>query len=296
MREKAQALLDLNRFEELRDLALASTVSDPDDLEMRWYLTEAYLELGDASAAQNSAEKAVASDPASADFAVQLAQARFALGERRSALEPATAAVRLDPSGKQALLTYLYVATGVLYQTKRDERELWAAVEGARDLVIKDFPAEAMGHFYDAWIHFSWGRHGHAITAIERALAIDPNHVASHEMRGQLLQSVGRVGEAGSSFLSAGRLDLRSSRHRANIRQLVEGRAQGTEFLMLVLLLWSVIGATVGLTLVSFVAVPIGCLVTRPVWRRFSTRDRRRKLDGDVMAVFESDRSISTRL
>ncbi len=292
--QRADYLVSLGRYRELREHAFEHLASYPTDGPMFGYLAEAQLRLGNVEDALTSVQDAIRLEPSSAGL-VALSARVFLAGERHSdARRAALVAVSMAPSLLQAQVISMRVLIAEISRVKPLVNDpLWREAADMVSTMLRLFPNEAVSHFFDAWHHECHRRNPSALAAVERALAINPTYESAHELRGQLLEAMARRREAGESYVQAGRLNPTNARHGASVTNLVDGTDQRLEFALIVTLLWCAWWALFGrMDTQTLIAIPVMCRATRPIWRRLSTRTSRRELSQEVVEVADARRHV----
>jgi tetratricopeptide (TPR) repeat protein len=209
---RAEALIELRRFDEAMDV-LARAISIDHDAPRGWcLLAQTQLGLGDPDAALQSAGRAVALAP-DLEWVHRLASLAFSrLGRHDEAVAAAREAVRLDP-GSWRGLTRLAQA---LIPATADRAEARMTAERARDLA----PLVPDTHIAVGFVEAAAGNRKVALEAYGKALEIDPDNTVAHNEIARLhLRSgtAGNLAKAAMGFATAVQTDPRAAVSRHNL-------------------------------------------------------------------------------
>ncbi len=193
MGKHEQVIEPLGKFVELRkDSPMAKTDMA---LETAYYfLGESYLELGQPEQAIPALEAAIAIERTDADALYKLGQAYLAVDDPQKAVEYLQRAVRLVPDFAEAYTAlidaytaldqpdYVSYARGMLAYSQQDYVTARTHLEQA---------TQTLSDFLPAWVglgltYEQLGQIEQAMSAIERALQLDPNDLLAQQTYGRL--------------------------------------------------------------------------------------------------------------
>jgi adenylate cyclase len=168
-------------------------------------LARIYLSLGQYDQAVSEAQRGIALDPNSGDAYFWLADTLNSQAKPAEALQAVATAMRLDPLNGD---TYLY-EQGWAYSQLGRRKEAIPALK--RDLVR--YPDQFVAHSFLGSDYSFLGNEDGAraeAAAVERAVATSPKPLTAYVALADLLNSMGRPGEALVALNKAMRLDQRS--------------------------------------------------------------------------------------
>jgi tetratricopeptide (TPR) repeat protein len=188
--ERAQALIGLGRFDEAGSTLRELLGSDPDIAPAWCLLAQTQIGLGEMEGALESAERAAALAPDN-DWPHRLRSVALEqLGDADGAIAAAREAVAKGPHEWQ---THKRLALA-LSLSKRDPDFALAAAGRAVELA----PNEADAHCVLGLTHDARGDKAEAERCFRQALALDPQHAASHEALAHRQLATSRFGRAGN--------------------------------------------------------------------------------------------------
>lgn len=270
---RVNALLDIKRYEEARQLLAPLIAQQPDNAELLLLMTRSLAGVKELTQARRTVEQACALVPDSA-YAHRL-RAEVLIEERpRLAREAATLSTILAPDDPQSW----WVLTRAELVRKRT-RKAWAAATRVAELA----PASTLGHQARGLVLIHRRRWKQAEAEYRQGLAISPNHPGLLNNLGKAIAGQGRPKEASEFFVRAGQLDastnLYSRNSALNARWSTGGRgwtwmsAKAARFggVGVVLLIYALLGL-VAISLASpfhrWAALALTILVTSVLVRR----------------------------
>ncbi|MER7466395.1 tetratricopeptide repeat protein [Streptomyces sp. NPDC097981] len=260
--QQAEALFDLERYEQAAALAAQHLAGDPDDATALVLLARCRHRLGDEQQALTAVEQALRVEPESVSAWLTHTHVLLALKEYEQAEVSARRAVELAPQywashytlGTVLDRSVLYRPVlgrsvldrpvrdrGVLHRPVRDraarvERKR-AACESARTAVALA-PEESDAHFLLGLTAHRTGNHRVARQAYETALRLNPDSSAAHNnlsllhLRRQWLRP-GSWTRAAEGFVQSAALDLNDRQARFNLETMAWGTVSGARWVAL---------------------------------------------------------------
>lgn len=205
---RAEALLDLDRWDEAAAAAGRALAAQPDDPAALCVLSRAHLGAERLPEAYQAAVRAVAVEPASLPAHLLVSLAASGGGDHHTALAAADEAVRLDPEVAVSHLTRARALLGLGW--------LREAAEAARQ-GVRLAPHDPAGHnTLGAALHQARDRKG-ARAAYEQALRVDPSYALTHSNLAQLDLERRRLGRGARGMVTALRLDPQDRLLQANL-------------------------------------------------------------------------------
>jgi tetratricopeptide (TPR) repeat protein len=209
---RAQALMDIDRWDEALLILLPVATAAPDSSHVLCRLAQCYCSLGDLPTALYYADMAIAADPEN-ELGYRLQSVILKLqGENKPALLAAREAVRLVPTDPSALYTLCSAEIG----SKRYTDAL-QTVEQLRRVA----PACVRTHEMLALIAMGQKRWQAAESHLHNALKIDPNSYWAHNNMGVVLLQRKMKLEAIEYFHQAARINPSADTARSNLKQTV---------------------------------------------------------------------------
>jgi tetratricopeptide (TPR) repeat protein len=291
--ERAELLLDANRYDEAIAEAGKALTESPDYFPAQLVIARAHLGAGRRFDALQAAERAVALGPESAWAHAVVAQAAMRLHRLDRADRATTEACRLSPHWPFAH----YLRMRVLLQV----RNLEAAKEEAAQVMALD-RGGSLGHVAQGEIALYQQAWAAAEEAYRRALEQNPENPNALLNYGYALSRQGKDTAAIDAYTEAGRLDPRSNDAARNIvaasqRHLNSATARGTLRGAGVRLLWIVGWYAFGVTLAQsngLAATALGTVLLVGLVVLVITPYRRlRKLPEPARSVLDSKRNGS---
>lgn len=210
---RASALCDLGRHDEAAAMLTELLASDPHNVACWCTKARAELGRGDRDAALHAAKSAIALAP-DHEWPHRLASiALMQSGKLDDAAFHAREAARLEPDEWRTLTNL----ARVLAHRRSDRGDARDAAERGLELA----PTEVEPHLAAAVVASAEGRTNDAEAAVRRALAIDPQSAAAHNLRASLhlrgVSGPARLARSATGFASAIRADPRSGVGRTNL-------------------------------------------------------------------------------
>ncbi|GAA2608235.1 tetratricopeptide repeat protein [Actinomadura fulvescens] len=196
---RAQALLEVGRTRQARELAAGVVAERPSDVEALCLVAECLSREGDDRVMLAAAERAVAADPAYEHAHRLRALALVRLERGADAVAAAREAVRLAPGTWQGQVMLALALIGEQGQRRR--------AFGACRQAIALAPDEAEPHFVQGLVRHASGSSFAARRSYGRALRLDPQHSGALEGLGRLHLRAGRPVSALRHFRAAAAVD-----------------------------------------------------------------------------------------
>jgi tetratricopeptide (TPR) repeat protein len=213
--ERAQALIELGRFDEAASLLRGLLASEP-GLAPAWCLfAQTRIGVDDAEAALDAAERAAALEPGNGWPHRLRSVALQQLGDLDGAIAAAHEAVSAEPHDWQ---THRRLAISLIVAS-RDVDEAVAAAERAVALA----PSEPGAHHALGLANDLRRNHAEAGRSFRAALALDPQYSPSHDALARRQLAASRFGRAGNlaaaaaGFRDAVRADPRAAHSATNV-------------------------------------------------------------------------------
>jgi tetratricopeptide (TPR) repeat protein len=208
----------------------SALATDAEEAEAHVWLGEALSRLGRRQAAQTHLKTAVKLAPSSPQAWLLLGSYYLTGGQVESAREALLTAHRLDPENPAPCLAmaevkaragrYQEVSTWIEAALDRapQDPEIWKAVarfylsrnleheahpKDAAEAAVVMAPEDAEAQMLLGWSHLAKGETPNALTALDRALELDPALAEAHYLRAQALRAAGRPTEAEASLTRA---------------------------------------------------------------------------------------------
>ena len=193
--ERAQALIELGRFDEAASLLRQLLASEP-NLAPAWCLfAQTQIGLDDAKAGLDAAERAAALEPGN-DWPHRLRSVALQqLGDMDGSIAAAREAVSIDPHNWQ---THRRLALSLIV-AKRDAKYALAAAERAVALA----PSQPAAHHALGLANELCRNHTEAELSYRQALALDPQYGPSHDALARRQLATSRFGRAGNLAAAA---------------------------------------------------------------------------------------------
>lgn len=205
---RAEALLDLDRWDEAAAAASRVLAAHPDDPAALCVLARAHLCAERLPEAYRAAVRAVAVQPTGVQGHLLVSLAASGGGDHRTALAAADEAVRLDPEVAISHLTRARALLGL--------RWLREAAEAARQ-GVRLAPQDPGSHnTLGAALQGAGDRKG-ARAAYEQALRVDPSYALTHSNLASLDLEQRRLGRGARRAATALRLDPQDRLLQANL-------------------------------------------------------------------------------
>ena len=208
---RVDQLIQLKRYAEARNLAREVLSGDPDnDYLLRLY-ARALAELGEFDEALEAIDAAVGLNPQHSDHHARRGDILSRMGKRDAAFEAIDQAIKLEPTSAFAHMVVVDAYNSGVARTPNKHAVEFRKLKSSRDAMMRLYPEMAASHFADACVHFRNSEYDLCLQAADRALAINPNDPAAYNARGLALRKLGRIEEAGDSFVAMGKLEPESS-------------------------------------------------------------------------------------
>jgi tetratricopeptide (TPR) repeat protein len=211
--DRAQALMDINRWGDAIETLLPAMAADPTSLQILGNLTLCYYHLGDGRAALHHADLAIKASPQNEWGHRLRSSILMALGEKGLAMESAREAVRLDPDCPPALYALCH-AESACKRHKQAQKTLDK---------LREIAPDWSGTFeMSAIVAMERNRWGEAEEYLHDALSLDPDSYWAHNYMGTALRQQGRKREAIDYFLQAATINPGATTARANLKEAVK--------------------------------------------------------------------------
>jgi Flp pilus assembly protein TadD len=210
---RAQAMIDLKRYDQAVSLLASLVASDPEDSRGWCLLARAHAGKGEYQEAAAAANRAVALAPLD-DWPHRLASnAHMHLGHPAVAVQAAAEACRLAPNEWRAQLCLAQAALAARGQLALAEQ----AAATARAIA----PDEPDVHFVAGQVSLARGHRKAALAHHERALALSPDHPGALNELGRIRLSRAHTARAARHFLQAARAAPQVRGYSQNIEVVV---------------------------------------------------------------------------
>ena len=255
--ERAQALVELRRYDEACSLLGKLLGTEPHNAAAWCLLSQARGGVGDAKAALDAAERAASLAPGE-DWPHRLRSiAMQELGDDDGAVSAARAAVAVAPQNWQ---THSRLAIA-LSLTKQEPTEAL----GAAELGVTLAPNEPTTHYALGVANHRRGKNGEAERCFRQALELNPQHIPSHnalaamQLAGSRFGRAGNLAGAAAGFRDAVQADPRSSESARNLELVLQVFIARVSYLVFAIV-WiasRVTGGTPGARLVPLVLLAV---------------------------------------
>jgi len=210
--DRADALMDLGRYEQAIPLLSKSLAETPDDDRLHCRLADAFYSLGDHEKSQDYAERALHLNPNSDHAHFRLAWLNLKNNYFDTALQHAKAAISIDSDDA----TNLYTLAWAEYHSGNNNKALSAAKRA-----IELNPDNADLHELIADLLFSTGEAKQAEPHYREALRYDPQSASIHCNLGQCLAIQHKVHEAAEHILTAVKIEPNNDHYRNTLFNII---------------------------------------------------------------------------
>lgn len=210
--DRAEALMELGRYEQAIPLLTRSLAESPDDSYLHCRLADAHFYLKDFSNAESFAQRALHLNPNSDYAHFRLAWVYMVLHHYSAALEHARAAISVDPDDEMNLYTLAWAE----YHSGHYKQAL-AAAEGA----IKLGPDNADLHELMADLQFNMDRKKEAEKHYREALKHNPESASIHCCLGECLAAQNKIYEASEHILNAVKIEPDNDHYRDTLFNII---------------------------------------------------------------------------
>jgi tetratricopeptide (TPR) repeat protein len=280
--EAAEALLDVGRAEQARQLVAGILVVEPSSAEALCLLARCHRLLDDHRSMLASAEAAAAAAPDLVEPHLLRADALLQLDRAAEALAAADTALAIAPD-----LANTHLVRALALFNTGDRRDGWAELREATRLA----PHWPTAHFVTGSMHHSVGNVNKARQAYRRTLRLRPDHPGALEGLGHLALTAGRLGAAVRSFGAAGAADPDTPAAAAGVDRALRGLAG-----------WGLLtGWLLGFVLIFgqlWLAWPVGggLVILYALWFTVFWRRTPRQLRGTLRHRLRADPRVRVRL
>ena len=209
---RAEALMDLGRYEQAISLLAKSLAETPDDDHLLCRMADAHFHLPDYEKAENFAQRALHLNPNSDHAHYRLSWIYLKNNFYDHALRHAHAAIAIDPDDASNLYTLAWAE----YYSGHFKKAL-AAAERALELN----PDNADLHELIADLYFNMDRKKEAEKHYRVALSHDPESASIHCYLGQCLAAQHKVHEASEHVLAAVKIEPANEHYRDTLFNIV---------------------------------------------------------------------------
>lgn len=226
--ERAQALMDLHRYQEAAEAARRILATDPQNPRVVGLVAVAEFNAGNHQLALEAATAAIALEP-DEEYMHRIASlAAIGLGDAQRAADEAGEAVRLAPNSAAAHMT--------LAQALMAGRQTLGARDHA-EKAVELVPHSAEAHYVLGRVAHFDGRRKDAEAALKRALAIRPDHAPARNELARIRLKHGRfsgaaMADATMGFAGALQTDPRQAQIRRNLEVAVRSFLSQTAYLV----------------------------------------------------------------
>lgn len=210
--DRADALMDLGRYEQAIPLLSKSLAESPDDDYLHCRLADAYFHLTDFAKSQDFSQRALHLNPNSDHAHYRLAWLYLKSNHFDLALQHAQAAISIDPDDA----TNLYTLAWAEYHSGRFNQAL-AAAERAVELN----PDNADLHELIADLMFNMDKKKQAEKHYREALRHNPESASIHFYLGQCLSAQHKVYEATEHVFAAVKIEPNNKQYRTSLFDIV---------------------------------------------------------------------------
>lgn len=214
LQQRAQALIDVRRYDDALPLLAQAIAADPDDYELHCLKGRALMELGSLSEALASVEQAARVAPDESWPLILRSQILVKLDRAGDALKAAREAARLAPYSSQVQFQ-LAICEWMTWHRRAGR----AAAERVRELA----PEESSTYELLAWFDLGLWRFKAAEENAREALRLDPQSWQAFSYLGQALRARRKGLEAIEALLEAARLNPTGTSVRYQLKLTVEG-------------------------------------------------------------------------
>jgi tetratricopeptide (TPR) repeat protein len=232
---RAQALIDIRRYQEALKLLRQALVIAPDNSDILCHVSYVKLQIGEFEQALSDADRAVQSQPRN-EWGHRLRSfALLRLGKKSDALGAAEEAVRLAPQSPQTF--YSLADSQIANQMLSEARQ---SALRAREMA----PESPESHEILASVeigHKSWGE---AEKHLRKALSLRPTSYNALNDLGVCLLRQGREREALEMFRQAARANPAGEDARDNLKSLAANYLPGKDAMSICVLVLSIVSIT----------------------------------------------------
>jgi len=227
--QRVDNLILLGRFAEAEAAAREGLAEEPDSAFLKVMLARTLLRQNRLGPAADVVNAAIASNPEFA-YAYRIKGViHQASGFRSEADNAFTKALEIDPYDELSYLQRAYldihginVKSKTLRKAAQKTKFVPNLARARQDLdeAIRLAPERAAILVGFAELHAVQGNYGHAESAAKRALVLDPQSAAAHEVLGMLAEQSNNVRAASEHYVAAGRADPTDSAPLDRLRKL----------------------------------------------------------------------------
>lgn len=210
--DRAEALMDLGRYEQAIPLLARSLAESPDDDTLHCRMADAYFSLTDFIKAEDFAKRALHLNPNSDHAHFRLSWVYLQSNNFDVALKHAQAAISIDPDDA----TNLYTLAWAEYHSGHYKQALIAAERS-----IELNPGDADLHELIADLLYNMDREKQAEKHYREALRNDPGSASIHCRLGKCLAELHKIHEASEHILAAVKIEPGNEVYRETLFNIV---------------------------------------------------------------------------